>query len=117
MYADITEHLGYEKRNPAGENGGDSRDGTRAKTVLTDVGLVEIFAPRDRDGSFDPKIVKKRQKRLTGVDETVISLSGKDLSTGEVQARLVEVYGAETPARRSPPSPTRSWTAWPGTPV
>jgi transposase-like protein len=63
--------------------------------VLTDVGPVEIAVPRDRDGSFEPKIVKKRQKRLTGVDEMVISLAAKGLTTGEVQAHLAEVYGAE----------------------
>ncbi len=63
--------------------------------MLTDVGLVEISVPRDRDGSFEPKIVRKRQKRLSGVDEMVISLSAKGLTTGEVQAHLAEVYGAE----------------------
>ncbi len=63
--------------------------------MLTDVGPVEISVPRDRDGSFEPRIVKKRQKRLTGVDEMVISLSAKGLTTGEVQAHLAEVYGAE----------------------
>jgi putative transposase len=95
LEGEITGHLGYEKHDPAGKNGGNSRNGTRAKTVLTDVGPVEISVPRDRDGSFEPKIVKKRQKRLTGVDEMVISLSAKGLTTGEVQAHLAEVYGAE----------------------
>jgi transposase-like protein len=56
---------------------------------------VEITVPRDRDGSFEPKIIKKRQKRLSGVDEMVISLAAKGLTTGEVQAHLAEVYGAE----------------------
>src|SRR5689334_7126418 len=92
---ELTDHLGYEKHDPAGKNGGNSRNGTRAKTVLTDVGPVEIAVPRDRDGSFEPKIVKKRQKRLSGVDEIVISLAAKGLTTGEVQAHLAEVYGAE----------------------
>lgn len=58
-------------------------------------GPVEISVPRDRDGSFEPKIVKMRQKRLSGVDEMVVSLSAKGLTTGEVQAHLAEVYGAE----------------------
>ena len=66
-----------------------------AQTVLTDVGPVEVEVPRDRDGSFEPKIVAKRQRRLSGVDELVISLSAKGLTTGEVQAHLAEVYGAE----------------------
>ncbi|MFB7248623.1 IS256 family transposase [Streptomyces populi] len=95
LEGEITDHLGYDKHDPAGKNGGNSRNGRRAKTVLTDVGPVEITVPRDRDGSFEPKIVKKRQKRLTGVDEMVISLAAKGLTTGEVQAHLAEVYGAE----------------------
>src|SRR6478735_2350226 len=95
LEGEITDHLGYDKHDPAGKNGGNSRNGTRSKTVLTDVGPVEITVPRDRDGSFEPKIVKKRQKRLTGVDEMVFSLAAKGLTTGEVQAHLAEVYGAE----------------------
>ncbi|CAM5341648.1 Mutator family transposase (Fragment) OS=Streptomyces griseomycini OX=66895 GN=FHS37_006863 PE=3 SV=1 [Streptomyces griseomycini] len=95
LEGEITGHLGYDKHDPAGKNGGNSRNGTRSKTVLTDVGPVEIVVPRDRDGSFEPKIVKKRQKRLTGVDEMVISLAAKGLTTGEVQAHLAEVYGAD----------------------
>jgi transposase-like protein len=95
LEGEMTDHLGYDKHDPAGKNGGNSRNATRSKTVLTDVGPVEITVPRDRDGSFEPKIVKKRQKRLTGVDEMVISLAAKGLTTGEVQAHLAEVYGAE----------------------
>jgi putative transposase len=68
---------------------------TRSKIVITDVGPVEITVPRDRDGSFEPKIVRKRQRRLSGVDEMVISLAAKGLSTGEISAHLAEVYGAE----------------------
>jgi putative transposase len=63
--------------------------------VLTDTGPVEISVPRDRDSSFEPKIVAKRQRRLTGVDEMVISLSAKGLTHGEIAAHLAEVYGAE----------------------
>ncbi len=95
LEGEIADHLGYDKHDPAGKNGGSSRNGTRSKTVLTDVGPVEITVPRDRDGSFEPKIVKKRQKRLTGVDEMVISLAAKGLTTGEGQAHPAEVYGAE----------------------
>ncbi len=92
---EMTDHLGYDKHDPAGRNSGNNRNGTRSKTVPTDVGPVEISVPRDREGTFEPKIVRKRQKRLTGVDEMVISLSAKGLTTGEVQAHLAEVYGAE----------------------
>jgi transposase-like protein len=92
---EITDHLGYDKHDPAGRNSGNSRNGNRSKTVLTDVGPVQITVPRDRDGSFEPKIVAKRQKRLTGVDEMVISLAAKGLTTGEISAHLAEVYGAQ----------------------
>ncbi|MFD7656808.1 IS256 family transposase [Actinosynnema sp. NPDC059797] len=95
LEGEITDHLGYDKHDPAGRGTGNSRNGTRSKTVLTDVGPVEIDVPRDRDSSFEPRIVAKRQKRLTGVDEMVISLSAKGLTTGEISAHLAEVYGAE----------------------
>src|SRR5215218_6612064 len=92
---EITDHLGYDRHDAAGRDRGNSRNGHRSKTVLTEVGPVEIDVPRDRDGSFEPKIVAKRKRRLSGVDELVISLSAKGLTTGEVQAHLAEVYGAE----------------------
>jgi putative transposase len=92
---EITDHLGYDKHDPAGKDGGNSRNGTRTKTVLTDVGPVEITVPRDRDASFEPQIVRKRQRRLTGVEDMVLSLSAKGLTTGEISAHLAEVYGAD----------------------
>jgi putative transposase len=92
---EITDHLGYDKHDPAGANSGNSRNGARAKTVLTDVGPVEIGVPRDRQGSFEPQIVRKRQRRLSGVEDLVLSLSAKGLTTGEISAHLAEVYGAE----------------------
>ncbi|WKU08807.1 IS256 family transposase [Micromonospora sp. HUAS LYJ1] len=92
---EITDHLGYEKGDPAGNNGQNSRNGVRGKTVLTEVGPVQIAVPRDRDGSFEPPIVRKRQRRLSGVEDMVISLSAKGLTTGEIQAHLSEVYGAD----------------------
>ena len=95
LEGELDDHLGYGKHDPAGRNGGNSRNGHRAKTVLTDTGPVEISVPRDRDSSFEPKIVGKRQRRLTGVDEVVISLSAKGLTHGEIAAHLAEVYGAE----------------------
>ncbi len=95
LEAEMSEHLGYDRHDPAGKNTGNSRNGTRSKKVLTDVGPVEIEVPRDRDGSFEPQLVKKRQRRLTGVDEMVISLVAKGLTTREVQAHMAEVYGAD----------------------
>jgi putative transposase len=95
LEGEITDHLGYDRHDPAGHGTGNSRNGTRSKTVLTDIGPVEIDVPRDRNAEFEPRIVAKRQKRLTGVDEMVISLSAKGLTTGEISAHLAEVYGAE----------------------
>jgi putative transposase len=95
LEGEITDHLGYDKHDPAGRATGNSRNGVRSKTVLTDVGEVEIDVPRDREASFEPRIVAKRQKRLSGVDEMVISLSAKGLTTGEISAHLGEVYGAQ----------------------
>ncbi|MDX3066470.1 IS256 family transposase [Streptomyces sp. ND04-05B] len=94
LEGEITDHLGHEKHDPAGVGSGNSRNGVRSKTVLTDVGPVEITVPRDRDGSFVPQIVKKRQRRLTGVDEMVLSLSARGLTHGDISAHLAEVYGA-----------------------
>jgi putative transposase len=92
---EMSDHLGYDKYDPAGRNGGNSRNGSRAKTVVTEIGPVEIEVPRDRDGSFDPQLVRKRQRRLDGIDEIVLSLTARGLTTGEVAAHFAEVYGAK----------------------
>ncbi|MGH3338704.1 MAG: transposase, partial [Propionibacteriaceae bacterium] len=93
--AEMYEHLGYDKHDPAGRDGGNSRNGYRAKTVLTEIGPVEIEVPRDRDGSFTPAIVRKPQRRLDGIDEIVLSLTARGLTTGEIAAHFAEVYGAK----------------------
>ncbi|MFB9629793.1 IS256 family transposase [Nonomuraea helvata] len=95
LEGEITDHLGYDKHQRGASETGNSRNGARSKTVITDVGPVEITVPRDRDGSFEPKIVRKRQRRLSGVDEMIISLAAKGLTTGEISAHLAEVYGAQ----------------------
>jgi putative transposase len=95
LVGEMDEHLGYAKGDPAGQGSGNSRNGKRSKTVVTEVGPVDIEVPRDREASFDPRIVRKRQRRLAGVDELVLSLTAKGLTTGEVSAHLAEVYGAE----------------------
>src|SRR3954464_1598983 len=92
---EITEHLGYEKHDPAGAGSGNIRNGSRSKMVLTEAsGQVEIDVPRDRGGTFEPQIVRKRQRRLNGVDEVVLSLYAKGLTTGEISAHFAEIYGA-----------------------
>ena len=96
LEGELDDHLGYGKHDPEGRDGSNSRNGHRVKTVITDTGPVEISVPRDRDSSFEPKIVAKRQRRLTGVDDLVISLSAKGAEQhGEICAHLAEVYGAE----------------------
>ncbi|WP_434600620.1 IS256 family transposase [Streptomyces sp. A5-4] len=95
LEGEITDHLGYGKHDFEGRGSGNSRNGARAKTVLTDVGPVEVKVPRDVAGTFEPQIVRKRQRRLTGVDEMVLSLSAKGLTHGEISAHLAEVYGAD----------------------
>ncbi|MEU1981963.1 IS256 family transposase [Nocardia sp. NPDC019395] len=95
LEGEITDHLGYDHGDPAGRGTGNSRNGTRSKTVVTDVGPVDIDVPRDREASFEPQIVRKRQRRLNGVENMVLSLSAKGLTHGEISAHLREVYGAE----------------------
>jgi len=92
--AEMSEHLGYDKHDAAGRGSGNSRNGTRSKTVFTEIGPVEIEVPRDTNSSFEPQIVRKRQRRLTGIDQIVLSLTAKGLTTGEIAAHFDDVYGA-----------------------
>jgi len=93
---EMTEHLGHEKNHaPDDRESTNVRNGTRPKTVLTEAtGHVQLDVPRDRDGSFEPVIVKKRQRRLNGVDEIVLSLYAHGLTTGEICAHFAQIYGA-----------------------
>jgi putative transposase len=92
---EMADHLGYDRHDPVGRGSGNSRNGVRTKTVLTDnVGPVQIDVPRDREATFDPVIVKKRQRRLGGVDTIVLPLVAKGLTTGEGSAHFEEIYGA-----------------------
>jgi transposase-like protein len=94
LQAELTEHVGYEPYDPAGHHSGNSRNGSRSKTVITEIGPLELEVPRDRAGTFEPVIVPKRARRLGGVDQMVLSLSAKGLTHGEICAHLEEVYGA-----------------------
>jgi putative transposase len=93
---ELTEHLGHEKhRAVPGRDSANVRNGTRSKTVVSDAaGEVQIEVPRDWESTFSPQIVKKRQRRLSGVDEIVLSLYAKGLTTGEISAHFGEIYGA-----------------------
>lgn len=91
---ELDEYLGYDKHDPVGRGSGNSRNGTRSKTVVTDnVGAIKIQVPRDRNGTFEPQLVKKRQRRLSDMDAMVLSLFAKGLTTGEIAAHFAEVYG------------------------
>jgi transposase-like protein len=93
---EMTEHLGHEKNQAdPGRETANVRNGSRGKTVISDAaGEVRIDVPRDRDSTFEPQIVKKRQRRLTEVDEVVLSLYAKGMTTGEISAHFAEIYGA-----------------------
>jgi len=95
LEGEMTDHLGYEPRAVEGRNTGNSRNGKTDKTIQTESGEVDIEVPRDRDASFDPKLVKKRQRRLEGFDDKVISLYGRGMTTREIQGHLKELYGTE----------------------
>jgi putative transposase len=93
--AELTEHLGYEKGDPAGRGSGNSRNGYSSKTGIGDDGVIAIAVPRDRQGSLEPQIVAKGQTRLDGFDDRIISLYARGLSVREIQAHLPELYGVE----------------------
>jgi putative transposase len=95
---EMTAHLGYEKHDPAGRGSGNSRNGTTSKTLLTDVGAVDLAVPRDRAGSFDPKIVRKRQRRLEGFNERIIALYARGMTTRDIRAHLAEMYDVDVSA-------------------
>lgn len=95
---EMTAHLGYEKHDPAGRGSGNSRNGATPKTLLTEVGAVELAVPRDREGSFEPRIVRKGQTRLDGFNDRIVALYGRGLTTRDIKAHLREIYGVEVSA-------------------
>lgn len=98
MAAELTDHLGYEPGDRAGWGSGNSRNGTSSKTLLTDAGPVPIEVPRDRNGTFDPKLVGKHQRRLDGFNDIVTGLVARGMSTRDVASHLGEAYGADVSA-------------------
>jgi putative transposase len=92
---EMTGHLGYDKHDPAGRGSGNSRNGTTPKTVLTEIGAVDLAVPRDRGGSFEPQIVRKGQTRLKGFNERIIALYARGMTTRDIRAHLREMYDVE----------------------
>lgn len=95
LEAEMTEHLGYEKHSPEGHGTGNSRNGKTSKRIIGADGDVEIEVPRDRNGDFEPQLIRKRQVRLPGFDEKVLSLYARGMTTREIQGHLQEIYDVE----------------------
>jgi len=95
LNAELTHHLGYEKHDPAGNNSGNSRNGTSGKTVKGEFGQLELEIPRDRAGTFEPEILPKHQTRFTGFDDKIISMYARGMTTREIEGHLKEIYGVE----------------------
>lgn len=95
LEAEMTEHLGYTKNSPDGNNSGNSRNGYTKKEVLSDQGPIPLDVPRDRNGRFEPQIVAKRQRRIPGFDDKILALYARGMSTRDIQAHLFEIYGTE----------------------
>jgi putative transposase len=95
MEVELTDHLGYEPHSEPPGGAGNTRNGTSPKTLVTEHGQVDIDAPRDRNGSFEPKIVRKRQRRFEGFDDKILALYSRGLSTRDIAAHLEEIYGVQ----------------------
>jgi putative transposase len=93
LSAELTDHLGYEPHDPAGHNSGNSRNGTSQKKLKGDFGEIELETPRDRNASFEPKIVAKGQTRFKGFDNKILSMYARGMSVREIQGHLEEIYG------------------------
>src|SRR5438270_1472102 len=93
MAVELTDHLGYERHQEPPGGTGNTRNGSTPKTLATEHGPVPIETPRDRDGSFEPKIVRKRQRRFEGFDEKILALYSRGMSTRDIEAHLRELYG------------------------
>ena len=95
MEVELTDHLGFEPHQEPPGGTGNTRNGTSPKTLITEHGKVPLDAPRDRDGSFEPKIVRKRQRRFVGFDDKILALYSRGLSTRDIRGHLQEIYGVE----------------------
>jgi len=98
LKAEMDNHLGYDKHDPGGHNTGNSRNGYSSKTLKGDHGEIELHTPRDRNGSFEPQLIKKNQTRITGMDDQILSLYAKGMSTRDIVAAFQEMYGADISA-------------------
>jgi len=95
LEAELTDHLGYDKHSPVGKTKDNSRNGHSPKTLKGDMGEIPIEVPRDREGSFEPQMIKKHQTRFDGFDEKIIAMYARGMTTRDIQAQLEEIYGVE----------------------
>ncbi|EKG0000641.1 transposase, partial [Vibrio cholerae] len=95
LNAEMEQHLGYAKHAPEGRNSGNSRNGKSSKKLRSVHGEIELDIPRDRNGSFEPKLIKKGEKQLNGFDDRIISLYARGMTTRDIQAHFEESYGVE----------------------
>src|SRR5438874_3128647 len=95
MQAELKDHLGYEKHAVAGRGSGNNRNGASRKKLQGEFGSVEVAVPRDRNGTFEPKIIPKHERRFRGFDQKILSMYARGMSTRDIQAHLEEIYGVE----------------------
>ena len=95
LQVEMSDHLGYDRHDPVGRGSGNSRNGSTTKTVRTDIGDVELAVPRDRAGTFNPAVIPKHSRRLSGFDDAVLSLYAKGMTTGDIANHLADIYGTE----------------------
>jgi len=95
LESELTHELGYEKHSLSGRDNGNSRNGKSSKTLKTDYGELDISVPRDRNSEFEPRIVKKGQRRFTGFDDKILSMYARGMTTRDIQGHLEEIYGVE----------------------
>lgn len=95
---ELSEHLGYEKHSPAGKNSGNSRNGKSKKTIKSDQGKIELKIPRDRNSSFDPVILEKYKKTLGPIEDKIISMYAKGMTTRDIESHVEDIYGLDISA-------------------
>lgn len=95
LEAEMDEHLGYEKHSPAGDQSGNSRNGYNQKTIQTQMGKTEIKIPRDRNGEFEPQLIEKYQTKSNNLEQQVIAMYQKGMSTRDIEAHLRDIYGVD----------------------
>jgi len=98
LEAEMEEHLGYEKNSAAGNNSGNSRNGYTPKTIKSELGETEILVPRDRNGEFEPKLIEKRQTRTEDLENRILAMYSKGMSTRDIEDHLRDIYGVEASA-------------------